>query len=83
MDGLMADKIRMNDQRSLTDQIETLCQLMSGDGIGNSIHEGLTIYALANREGLYDAADWVFANLDGHRMYNAITLQGMFAPRTR
>jgi len=71
----------MNDQRSLTDQIEALCQLMSGDGVGNSMHRGIDIYALANREGLYDAADWVFVHLNGHRMYNAVTLRKLFGPR--
>jgi hypothetical protein len=71
----------MNDQRSLTSQIEALCQLMSDDGIGNSMHRGVDIYVMANREGLYDAADWVFARLDGQRMYNAVTVRRKFTPR--
>lgn len=36
---------QMNDQRSLTDQLETL-------------------YGLANKNGLYDAADWLRQRLD-------------------
>lgn len=44
----------MNDQRSLTDQLETL-------------------YGLANKNGLYDAADWLRAKLDSAKT----NLQGL------
>ena len=44
----------MNDQRSLTDQLETL-------------------YGLANKNGLYDAADWLRAKLDSAKA----NLQGL------